>query len=181
MSLPLLKTSRSTTCRYLSAIPSGRQMMDHRNLDKLHQTLANETPRRLVLGRLSAVAMGLLVALGLTEAPAAGTNRTTGTGHQSDLAQENPPAIPPPPGQGRRGLSGSTGPSGDQGPTGLTGPQGEPGSQGLTGPTGATGSQGPVGPTGLTGSRGQPGTQGAKGEAGSTGPEGAQGPSGTQG
>ena len=39
-------------------------MMDQRNLDELHQTLANETPRRMVLGRLSAVAMGVLVALG---------------------------------------------------------------------------------------------------------------------
>src|SRR5215212_11146422 len=115
MSPPLLGTARSITCLYLSAIPRGRQMMDHRNLDKLQQTLANETPRRMVLGRLSAVAMGVLVALGLAEAPAASTSRTSGTGHQSDLAQETPPAIPPPPGQGRRGPTGPTGPTGATG------------------------------------------------------------------
>ena len=44
--------------------------MDQRNLDELLQTLPM-TPRRMVLGRLSAVAMGVLVALGVTEAPAA--------------------------------------------------------------------------------------------------------------
>src|SRR5215217_5164654 len=120
MSSPAV-TSPSTACRDPSAIPSGRRMMDHRNLDKLHQTLANETPRRMVLGRLSAVAMGVLVALGLTEAPAASTSRTSGTGHQSDLAQETPPAIPPPPGQERRGPTGPTGPTGATGSPGLTG------------------------------------------------------------
>lgn len=56
------------------------------------------------------------------------------------------------------GLTGPTGPQGEEGPTGPTGPQGE---DGPTGPTGPQGEDGPTGPTGPQGEEGPAGEMGA--------------------
>ena len=56
--------------------------MDRLHRDALQQTLASESPRRAVLGRLSAVVAGGLAALRLT-APA--TASTTASDRQTSL------------------------------------------------------------------------------------------------
>ena len=72
-------------------------MMDRLNPDEMHQRLENTAPRRVV-GRLSAVAMGDLAALRLTE-PAGPrgylgetgpTSPTRATGHQGLLGPKGP-------------------------------------------------------------------------------------------
>ena len=96
--------------------------MDRLNRDEWHRTLKRAAPRRIVLGRLSAAAMGIVAALGLTEPTPASTNRTKDTEDQRELSQGTPTDMTPPPDQERRGLTGPTGPSGPSGATGSRGP-----------------------------------------------------------
>src|SRR3954470_3102051 len=110
----------------------GGRVMDRFHRDALQQTLDNETPRRAVLGRLSAVVMGGLAALRLT-APAAASSTSAAT--QAELPQHSQIGTPTP----RQGTPGPTGP---QGNAGATGHSGASGATGPTGPSGAEGEQG---------------------------------------
>lgn len=76
------------------------------------------------------------------------------------------------------GLTGATGPQGEQGPIGMTGPQGI---QGVKGDTGDVGPQGPMGLQGETGPQGPQGLQGPQGIQGIQGETGPQGPQGVKG
>jgi len=60
-------------------------------------------------------------------------------------------------GQGDKGDTGATGPTGVEGPTGPTGVEGTTGPTGVEGPTGPTGVEGPTGPTGVEGPTGPTG------------------------
>lgn len=83
-----------------------------------------------------------------------------------------------------QGITGATGPKGQQGITGLqgiTGKQGNTGVQGITGARGLTGVQGRTGLQGVTGFRGITGSQGITGYRGVTGLQGATGLQGITG
>src|SRR4051812_30973287 len=75
---PLPAISARGVHRGLSTTLRGGRVMDRFHRDALQQTLDNETPRRAVLGRLSAVVMGGLAALRLT-APAAASPTSAAT------------------------------------------------------------------------------------------------------
>jgi hypothetical protein len=61
-------------------------MKDRPNRDELQRTLKRAASRRVVLGRLSAVAMGVMAALGLAEPAPASNNRNSDTANQSELS-----------------------------------------------------------------------------------------------